>query len=63
MPKWVIRFRYIAAYDYNTPMMYIPTQQTCVEAETADEAWEKWVTDEFAGPRDNYRKVEIYEDV
>ena len=56
MKKWVIRFRYIAPYDY-----YTPIEETCVEADTADEAWEKWVTGPYAGPRDNYKKEEIYE--
>lgn len=61
MKKWVIRFRYIAPYDCHTPMMYLPIEQTCVEAKTADEAWEKWITEPGAGPQDNYKKEEIYE--
>ena len=60
MEKWVIRFRVIAPYDYHTPMMHLPIEETIVEAETADEAWEKWVTDPYAAPRDHYRKIEVY---
>lgn len=61
MKKWVVRFRVIAPTDYHTPLMYIPTEQTIVDADTADEAWEKWVTDPYAAPREWYRKIEIYE--
>jgi len=57
---WVIRFRYIPPYDYMTPFLHIPIEETCVSAETADKAWEKFITSPFAGPRDNYRLVEIY---
>jgi len=49
MGLWVIRYRY----------MYLPIQQTGIEAETADEAWEKLIT-KYAEPRDNYNKIEIY---
>ena len=62
MGLWVIRYRYISPVDYMTPYMYLPIQQTGIEAETADEAWEKLVTNKYAGPRDNYNKIEIYQD-
>ncbi|KKK85647.1 hypothetical protein LCGC14_2771230 [marine sediment metagenome] len=61
MKTWVIRFRYIAPYDYHTPMMHIPIEETRMVAETADEAWKKWITGKYAGPRDNYKKEEIFE--
>ena len=61
MRKWVIRFRVISPNDYNTPMCYLPMEETRIEAQTEDEAWEKWVTDPYAAPRDWYRKEEIYE--
>ncbi len=61
MKTWLIRFRYIAPYDYHTPMMYLPIEETRIEAETVDEAWEKWITAPYAGPRDNYKKIEIME--
>ena len=60
MNIWVIRYRYISPDDYMTPYMYLPIQQTGIEAEIADEAWEKLIT-RYAGPRDNYRKIEIYQ--
>ncbi|MFH1628156.1 MAG: hypothetical protein ABIE47_05455 [Pseudomonadota bacterium] len=60
MGEWVIRFRVISPSDYLTPLLYIPTERTIVEADTADEAWEKWVTDPYAAPRDWYRKEEIF---
>ena len=60
MDLWAIRFRYIAPEDYHTPYMYLPIQEMGIRAETADEAWEKLVTGEHAGPRDNYKKIEIY---
>ena len=60
--KWFIRYRVIAPSDYHTPHCYIPTEQTYVEAETADEAWEKWVTAPGAAPRDWYIRVDIEED-
>ena len=56
---WVVRFRYIAPYDYHTPMCYLPEQETHIEATSADEAWEKLVTDEYAGNRDYYHKLEV----
>jgi len=40
--------------------MYLPVESTVIEAETEDAAWEKWVTDEYAAPRDWYNKIEIY---
>jgi len=58
--NWVVRFRVISPNDYQTPLMYIPIQQTAVEAETADEAWEAWVTGPGAAPREWYKKEEIY---
>lgn len=61
MRMWVIRFQYIPFSDYLAPMCYIPTEQTGIEAESADDAWEKWVTDPLAGPRENYKRIEIYE--
>ena len=61
MKKWVIRFRMIAPYDYHTPMMHLPIQETIKSANTADEAWEAFVTEKYACPRDWYSKVEIYE--
>ena len=61
MKKWVIRFRVIAPSDYLTPMMYLPIEETIESANTADEAWESFVTEKGAAPRDWYRKIEIYE--
>jgi len=61
MAKWLIRFHVISPTDYFTPMAYIPNEETIVEAETADEAWEKWVTGPYAAPREWYKKVEVYE--
>ena len=58
---WVVRYRYIAPDDYMTPMMYLPIQETHIEAETAQAAWESLVTGQYAGNRENYRKEEIYE--
>ena len=58
--KWVIRFRVIAPNDYHTPLMYLPIEETLVEADTADAAWDKWVTAPGAAPRDWYKKEEIY---
>jgi len=43
-----------------TPYMYLPIEETGIRADTADEAWEKFVTNKYAGPRDNYNKIEIY---
>jgi len=60
MPNWVIRFRVISPTDYFTPLMYLPIEETCVQAESADEAWKKWVTDPYASPREWYRRIEIY---
>ena len=61
MPTWVIRFRVISPSDFMTPLTYIPIEETRVKADTADAAWEKWVTASYAAPRDWYRKIEIYE--
>ena len=61
MKEWVIRFRYIASYDYYTPMMYLPIEGTRIKADTPEEAWEKFITEPGAGPCDNYKKEEIYE--
>lgn len=58
--EWVIVFRVISPSDYHTPMMYIPKEETRVKAISAEEAWEKWVTDPYAVPRDWYKKIEIY---
>jgi len=60
MKKWTIRFRVISPSDYHTPLIYLPVESTVIEAETEDAAWEKWVTDEYAAPRDWYNKIEIY---
>ena len=60
MSKWAVRFRVISPSDYHTPLGYIPIESTQVEAQTADEAWEKWITDPYASPRDWYKKEEIY---
>ena len=59
--KWVVRFRVVSPSDYHTPRMYIPTEETRIKANSADEAWEKWVSDPYASPRDWYIKEEIYE--
>ena len=59
--EWIVRFRVISPSDYHTPMCYLPIESTQIKAETPDEAWEKWVTDPWAGPRDWYKKEEIYE--
>lgn len=61
MAKWMIRFRLIGPSDYFTPMCYLPTEETIVHAETANEAWLKWTTGEGAAPQDWYRKEEIYQ--
>ena len=61
MKKWVIRFRVVSPTDYHTPLMYLPIETTYVEAETAEKAWEKWVTAPSAAPREWYRKIDIYE--
>lgn len=58
---WVIRFKYITPNDYHTPSFYLPEEETHIEAKTADEAWEKFVGNEFAGNRSYYTKLEIYE--
>ena len=63
MKKFVIRFRLISPNDYHTPMMYLPVESTIVEAETEEAAWEKWVIDPYAAPRDWYKKEEIYEQI
>ena len=61
MKRWEVRFRVISPDDYHTPMMYLPIESIIVEAETADTAWEKWVTAPCAAPRDWYKKIEINE--
>jgi len=49
-------------YHHQTiPRQDIPIEETRIEAETAEEAWEKWVTDRYACPRDWYQREEIYE--
>jgi len=58
---WRIRFRHIAYYDYLTPLMYIPIEETRVEADTADEAWGNLVNNPYSGKSENYRKIEIEE--
>jgi hypothetical protein len=59
MKKWEIRFRVISPSDYNIPLCYLPIESTIIEAETEELAWEKWVTDPYAAPRDWYKKIEI----
>jgi len=59
--KWRIRFRVISPDDYHTPMMYLPVECTIEEAETPEDAWEKFVTGPYAAPRDWYRKEDIIE--
>lgn len=61
MKKWVVRFRVITPGEYHVPLYLIPIEETRVEAENENEAWEKWVTDPYACPRDWYNKIEIYE--
>ena len=61
MKIWIIRFRHITLCDYYTPLMHLPIEETRIEANTAEEAWEKWITKPYAGSRENYKKVEIYE--
>ena len=58
--RWIIRFRVISPSDYHTPFMHIPIESTLIEAESAEEAWEKWITAPYAFPRDWYRKEEIF---
>lgn len=43
MKRWRLRFRYIAPYDYNTPLMYLPIEETVVEGETIEAAWKKFL--------------------
>jgi hypothetical protein len=57
---WLLRFRYIAPYDYMTPLMYLPIQETRIEANTADEAWKKWINGDLKN-QDNYRKESVEE--
>ena len=38
MPRFCIQFRHFARWDGDTPLMYIPMQQSFVEAETAGAA-------------------------
>jgi len=61
MKEWVIRFRVIAPSDQCTPLFRLPIESTIMMAETADEAWEQWVTAPYASPINWYRKEEIYE--
>jgi len=59
-PFWVIRFRMVTAYDMMTPMMYLPLGETRIQAESAEAAWEKFVTDPSAGPRGSYKRIKIW---
>ena len=61
MKNWRIRFRVISPDDYMMPSAYIPTEETVIEAETADEAWAALVTGEYALPMRWYRREEIRE--
>ena len=62
MKRWRIRFRYIPPGDRMTPFLYSPVEETIVNAETGEEAWEMFVSSPHAGPRDNYRKEAITEE-
>ena len=61
MKVWVVRFRYISPDDYCAPLTYLPIEETHIEAETAETAWEKFVSGDWASLRDYYRKEEVYE--
>lgn len=61
--RWMTGFRYIAPYDYNTPLMHLPMQRTILYGKTKEAAWESFLNDEFMGPRDYYRLEEIWEDL
>jgi hypothetical protein len=43
MSLWLLRFRYIAPYDYHTPYLHIPLEGTRVEGETKEEAWQNFL--------------------
>ena len=58
--KYVVRFRYIPPYDYMTPLMYIPIEQTIIEAETPDLAWSSFLSDKSIDQRDWLRLEEIF---
>lgn len=40
--EFVVRFRYIPPYEYMTPLMHIPIEETRVEAENSELAWESF---------------------
>jgi hypothetical protein len=61
MSKWRIRFRYIAPYDYNTPLMYIPIEETVVLGETAEIAWKGFI-ESFSVGQDNIKRESIEEE-
>jgi hypothetical protein len=61
MAQFVIRFRVLSPSDYHTPLCYLPVEETRVDADTADQAWEKWVTNPYASPQNWYNKIEIYQ--
>lgn len=51
MKKWRVRFRYIAPYDYHTPLFRLPEEVWGgIVAETPDEAWQAFL--EQASPSD-----------
>jgi len=57
---WCVRFRYIPPEMMMAPGYLIPTEQMGIRAESADEAWSKFLSDIHVDQQSWYRKEEIY---
>ena len=53
-----IRFRYIPPYEYHTPLMHLPIERTLIEAETPEQAWEKFLAGQLPEHREWFRREE-----
>lgn len=59
--KWAIRFRYIPPEDYSTPYMYLPVGETCLIADSASDAWKRFLKGAFPHQRDHLQQLSIEE--
>ena len=59
--KYAIRFRYIPPYDYMTPLIHIPIEQTILEAETPESAWTSFIGHLPVNQQDWLKREEIFQ--
>jgi hypothetical protein len=59
--KYVIRFRYVPPYEYMTPLIHLPIEETNVDAETPELAWATFLNGFPKEKQGWIRREEIYQ--